>query len=255
MNELEARLRSAGFNISDLKPLSWPIDDTVYSVEFEHVKPMESWFALRNLFDITHHWPLLTDSQETLDEFEAQIEDALPSRYTDEQRREWAWVNELPEDWRVWVARGEEISFESWLAEQQENEPIEEELEGNWKQHNNLVVDPIVERFKSPLMLLFPVHKSWHVPGLLRYGNWNGCPAPDVQVAAMNYWHERFGAELVSLTRDTAEFRCERPPTTREGAIELAVQHFYYCSDTARDSVLYSASRLKDSKYWSFWWD
>lgn len=253
--ELENKLRTAEIEFSSLQPLKWPIDETVYCVDFQNPEPMKCWSAVRNLFDEMHHWPLLTDSQETLEEFEAQIVDGLPSNYTEEQRRDWAWVKGLPEDWREWVARGEVLSFERWLESEEENQPIEEELEGKWKQHNNLVVDPIAARIKSPLMLLFPVEKSWHIPGLLRYGNWNACPSPDVQVAAMKYWNERYGAELVSLTQDTAEFKCERPPATKEDSIKLAVQHFYYCSDTAPDSILYSASRLKDSTFWSFWWD
>jgi len=42
-------------------------------------------------------------------------------------------------------------------------------------------------------ILLLPTSSSWEVPAYLRFGGWNACPLPEVHVATLRSWHERFG--------------------------------------------------------------
>ncbi len=94
--------------------------------------------------------------------------------------------------------------------------------------------------------------------GALGYGAWNDCPHPWIHVAQVRAWQERYGAELVVGANDTLEFFVSRPPRTREAAIELALEQFWYCADIVDQGVgtiEALANELLDAPRWFFWWD
>jgi hypothetical protein len=70
-------------------------------------------------------------------------------------------------------------------------------------------------------------------------------------------WRDRFGAELVALGDDTMALRVSRPPQSREEALNLAREHYLYCTETAGENVgtlSNSAAYLLGKSWWHFWW-
>ncbi|OAI56837.1 hypothetical protein AYO49_03540 [Verrucomicrobiaceae bacterium SCGC AG-212-N21] len=103
-----------------------------------------------------------------------------------------------------------------------------------------------------------PTEDSTTIPLHLRFGDWNDCPSPHVHTAVARYWRDRYGAEIATLTSDVIEFTVERPPRSDADALELAWQHFFYCSDIVHQgvgSVATLARSLRKSTRWYFWWD
>ena len=78
---------------------------------------------------------------------------------------------------------------------------------------------------------LIPTDDWTAVPAHLLWGGWNACPSPEYHVAALRSWRDRFGVELVGLSHDTMNLRGARRPQTREAALDLAREHYVYCSD------------------------
>jgi hypothetical protein len=109
-------------------------------------------------------------------------------------------------------------------------------------------------------MILLPTPDPTEVPLLLRYGGWNDCPDAPVHTALLRHWRDRHGAQLAGIGVDRIEFLVERPPSTREAALELAMEHYLYCTDVVDqgwpyDTVERCAARLLDGRSWFFWWD
>lgn len=107
-------------------------------------------------------------------------------------------------------------------------------------------------------ILLIPTTNSWEVPAYLRWGGWNACPPPAQQVAALRYWHQRFGVELVAVDRDTINLRGARRPIGRPAALALARQQYQYCPDVidqGAGSLSALAASLMADDWWFFWWD
>ncbi|MEL7447284.1 MAG: DUF4253 domain-containing protein, partial [Pseudomonadota bacterium] len=81
---------------------------------------------------------------------------------------------------------------------------------------------------------------------------------PKYHVAAMRSWQERFGARLVGMSNDVLNIRVQRRPETKAEALELAIEHYAYCSDIVDQGVgqveVLAASYL-ESDWWYFWWD
>jgi hypothetical protein len=103
-----------------------------------------------------------------------------------------------------------------------------------------------------------PTPRSWEVPAYLSFGAWNECPAPEEHVALLRYWHENYGADLITLSSDVLECTVSRPPTEREQALALAWEQFVYCSDIVlqgTQTLSALAATLCGGKTWFFWWD
>ena len=86
-------------------------------------------------------------------------------------------------------------------------------------------------------IVLLPTTKGWEVPAYMAFGGWNSCPGPDVHVAVLRSWHERFGAEPVTMTHDVLELTVVRRPASRELAVELALEQYRYCEDIVTQGV------------------
>jgi hypothetical protein len=105
---------------------------------------------------------------------------------------------------------------------------------------------------------LADIEHPWQLPAVLRFGNWNECPEPAAQCAIHRHWHEKYGAEIVSVSADVVECIVKRPPRDRESAIALAWEQYWYCADIVEQgcgSVSNLAATLLNSPYWYFWWD
>jgi hypothetical protein len=105
---------------------------------------------------------------------------------------------------------------------------------------------------------LVPADDPATVAAHLRFGGWHGNPGPEYHVAALQSWHERYGAEIVGVTADTMNVRVRNRPRTCEEAIALAREHNDYCGDVLggdTEDLLYLAAMLMETDWWFFWWD
>ncbi|MCE6999073.1 DUF4253 domain-containing protein [Saccharothrix sp. S26] len=78
--------------------------------------------------------------------------------------------------------------------------------------------------------------------------------------AVLRSWEDRFGARVVGLGFATLVLSVAAPPTTREGALAVAAEHFAFCPDNvwqgpAPHTLAAYADRLVDDHSWTFWWD
>lgn len=97
------------------------------------------------------------------------------------------------------------------------------------------------------------------VPGLLTWtGATNhGLEAAD-HVSILRYWHERNGAELVSLGLDVLELTVPRPPADPQTVMAVAEEQWWYCPDIVDQGVetLDALAAVQVSGHrWYFWWD
>jgi len=109
---------------------------------------------------------------------------------------------------------------------------------------------------------LVPTKFSWQIPGFSQFppGNnyWGG--AQDVHMAILKRWYTDYGAELVVSSGATYELQVSNPPTSKEAAMKLAVEHYLYCPDcveqsSAPNTIKYRAAKLLNGRTWYFWWD
>lgn len=107
-------------------------------------------------------------------------------------------------------------------------------------------------------IVVLPTTSGWEVPAYLNWGGWNENPPPEIHVAALRSWHEKYGATLIGVSGDVMNLRVSRRPASREEALELARQHYQYCSDIVDQGVgtlaKLAAVYLNDD-WWFFWWD
>ncbi|UYV15331.1 DUF4253 domain-containing protein [Porphyrobacter sp. ULC335] len=107
-------------------------------------------------------------------------------------------------------------------------------------------------------ILVVPARHGWEVPAYTSWGAWNECPPPELHIAALRSWHERYGAELVGMSADVLDVRVTRRPASREEALALAREHFDYCPDIVyqgTETLAPLAASYMVSDWWYFWWD
>jgi Domain of unknown function (DUF4253) len=74
-------------------------------------------------------------------------------------------------------------------------------------------------------------------------------------VAVLHYWHQRYGAELVTLTVDQIELLVPRPPQTPVTTVQVAIEMLGYCPDLVvqgAGTVESLAADLVPRRCWSF---
>ena len=107
-------------------------------------------------------------------------------------------------------------------------------------------------------LVVLPTDKSFEVPAYLKWGGWNSCPPPELQVAMLRSWHERFGAELVGIRSDAMDLLVSRLPETFGEAMTLALEEYVYCNDSidqGTGTVTGRAAELMADPWWDLWWD
>lgn len=107
-------------------------------------------------------------------------------------------------------------------------------------------------------ILMIPTRDSAEVPAYLRWGGWNACPMPEIHVAVLRDWKRRYGVELVGIDGDTINLRAARRPISRDAALALAREQFFYCPDIVHQgtgTLAPLAAGLMASDWWFFWWD
>lgn len=222
---------------------------------------VELWLALRQEYTQTGYWPLLLGSQ-------LWLEEAL-----DED------LEELQAEIQADLAAAATMTPESFFAENRNSLPDpdedgDQEVDEWAEMAAEMGIDPPdyqpPPRFSVPYDLLsgqpqeqiylalVPVSQPWELAARLRFGGWNACPEPALQICLQRYWHERYGAEPVCLSADVLEMRVLRPPQTEEAAMTLAEEQCLFCDDIVFQGVMTLGNLQKtllNSEVWYFWWD
>jgi hypothetical protein len=105
---------------------------------------------------------------------------------------------------------------------------------------------------------LIALQNPWEAPAYLGFGGWNDCPAPEIQVAALHDWFDRFGAVPAVMTADVMECVVGRPPMTEPESLALAADQWLFCDDIVSQgcmSIHRLGIELWRSPKWYFWWD
>jgi len=108
------------------------------------------------------------------------------------------------------------------------------------------------------VIVKLPTEKSYEAFAWLPMGGFNDCPLPAEMTAMAKYWHEKHGAELATITYDTAEFYLNQPVSDKEALVELAIEQYLFDVDIVVQGVGDVESlveTLYQNKQWYFWWD
>jgi hypothetical protein len=95
-------------------------------------------------------------------------------------------------------------------------------------------------------------------PAWLGFGGWNEVPTPEILVAVLRDWNQRFGATPACITGDTIECYVERPPQTERESLALAAEQWLVCEDIVgqgTQTIRSLAIELWRSPRWFFCWD
>ena len=158
------------------------------------------------------------------------------------------------------------VDVEEWLQEQVGNDPETFETDaGDWPDQTpdageiSAHLDVLSRKPKKLVYLAkIPTPRNWEAPAYVGMGGWNACPEDAVLTAFAKRWHDRYGAEIVSITHSVIEFTVANPPTSRKAALELAKEQYVFCPDIVEQgvgNVSALAATLLKSHYWYFWWD
>ncbi|HEY4377162.1 MAG TPA: DUF4253 domain-containing protein, partial [Acidimicrobiales bacterium] len=110
----------------------------------------------------------------------------------------------------------------------------------------------------SPVQIaLIPAAGGWEVPALLA---WAGAERRGhggaEHLSVLKFWHDAYGAELVSLGLESLECLLETPPVDGRSAFELAVQQYSYCPELM-DNLAPAMGALAATllgRHWLFDW-
>ena len=172
-----------------------------------------------------------------------------------------------PFDHEAVLAAAAEFSVKTWLARRREedgemsdDESLMEIHPGGTAPMTQLTVGYDFNGKANPEIFIatLPTDDPCAIPVLLRFGNWNACPAPEEHMGMALYWAERYGAEIATVTSDVVEYTVTRPPQSDAEALELAWEQYLYCADIVDQgvgSVATLAQALRHSTRWYFWWD
>jgi len=112
--------------------------------------------------------------------------------------------------------------------------------------------------FEKVVIALIPTSDWTEVPAYMRFGGYNDCPGPEWHVAALRFWRNLYGAQLIGLSHETLDVRLAHLPQTREEAAAQAISLYNYCPDIVAQgsgSVAELARQLMSGNWWSLWWD
>lgn len=279
MEDLAAAVANVGLDASTLETVLKLPEGSIPTVVVHGSEAIAAWRKLREIASQTKRWPVLFGSRHEISMLTELLEDDGVVSAADILERGHA----LAPDPAALATKRRAASLEAMKKHAKEHgyeNPVLRMLEesatkrgnapreypnGPWPKtpkplSNWSIPYDVLTRVPLPEVLvgLVPTETSWHVPAILRFGNWNECPPPEEHVALMKHWHERFGAELVGMTHDVVEMLVSRPPQDRAAAIELAKQQYDYCGDIVDQgvgSIEGLAAGLLKASVWYFWWD
>lgn len=220
---------------------------TVYSFSTAGKDAVSTWRKLCKSAASAGFWPVIFGEPKNLE----RICEAFGGEYAENPTETIQMASEADVQ-KLFQERAEEFSGES--------------AHGEWPSSAEGMTDFTIPRkilepgkFHERVSIgLVPASHSWEVPGVLSFGGWNDCPDAMNQVAVLRYWNEIYGAELVGLSGDVMELEPARKPSTREEALKLAQEQYWFCYDIVEqgvETIENLAAGLLTSSVWYFWWD
>ncbi len=181
-----------------------------------------------------------------------------PEKFSLDRDQFAALKKDLPKTLDAAAAISAEEFFRKRRAERQED--YDQLEQGDWPAVPFKLEPQLIRDMDEVFIVKVPTAHSYEAVAYIGFGGWNDCPADAEHVAILRYWHDRYGANLVAQGADMLECTVERPPTTREAAVELAREQLIYALGTLGElgignSVPELAAALLNSRYWLFWWD
>ncbi|MCO6044027.1 DUF4253 domain-containing protein [Aeoliella sp. ICT_H6.2] len=161
------------------------------------------------------------------------------------------------------------VDLSLWMARRQEEEELYDfdpaKVLGTWPAsrvvRDSITVhrDDLTNKAKPRVQMgLATIDQPWHLPAVLRFGNWNDCPDAVVHCAFLQHWQREFGAEIACASSHTLECIVSRPPLDQDAALHLAWEQFWYCENIVHEeyqTISNLAAALLGANYWYFWWD
>jgi hypothetical protein len=230
---------------------------------------MQTWVSLAKAAAETKYWPIIRGGAEDLPELEdrdpAEILAAAPPGNISEilQPRFQERVSDLreilpefrePNDMYELAAMADASGVYSFGGKKlPENWPTEPAHQGRVSLHT------LRERKGKPTtLLLIRLEHSYEVPAYLRFGGWNDCPEPELQVAVLREWGKEYHARPACVTGDVLECVVVNRPQTEAEAMKLAAEQWIFCDDIVgqgTQSVRNLAMEIWRAPTWFFWWD
>ena len=213
---------------------------------------IEAWNALRAVAQSAGFWPVVAGEGDL-----GPTDDGIPSPQT-------------------WLARAAELDAETWLrltAEIAGAEAARASEDEEWSEEQGDRDEPPapqpVEGYEIPrdsetleflpavTIVLVPTTSGWEAPAYLQFGGFDVCPLPEVHVALLARWHERWGVEVVGVSQDSIELRIPTPLSSLDDARAVAEELAIYCPDIIEqgyETVELLAQSLIGSTVWPLWW-
>ncbi|MEV6107698.1 DUF4253 domain-containing protein [Streptomyces sp. NPDC051940] len=223
------------------------VDGTpVYAGVLAGVDAFRLWSDLRTLHGLTGWWPVLAGDPEDL----GGLLTGLTPQFAPPSGRPDTGVpdgRELLSGWGDWELSAPRVTS---LAARLAGDVDLDQVGGTYIS--------AIHQERTTLCLVRAVH-GYHVPALL---NWAGACNHDItgaqHGAVLRYFHEQYGAELVTLQEGVMELLVGRRPRTPEGVARAALEQCAYCPDIVDQGVggieeLARTQVLGGS--WYFWWD
>ncbi len=157
------------------------------------------------------------------------------------------------------------IDIDAWVEDTWRDESVSISYElGVWPDK------PLIQKELFPVSLfsndkaaiaivLVPGSNSWEAVSNISLGGNN--PTTEYYVGMLKRWHERYGAELVSLDSSNLDLVVSRRPETREEAISVTREMIVFCCDIVGnderhlESISELAAHVMHNDIWYFWWD
>lgn len=107
------------------------------------------------------------------------------------------------------------------------------------------------------IQLSLPIGQEYTAPLIIPMGGFNECPAPAIQASLFKYWQEKYDAVPIIVNESTWILQAKIQPSTDAEALQLAQEHFIFCSYVLEkfDSIGAYAAYLQTQDIWYFWWD
>ncbi|GIH65395.1 hypothetical protein Msi02_62120 [Microbispora siamensis] len=111
--------------------------------------------------------------------------------------------------------------------------------------------------FATPHVALVPAPRSADIPALM--GWYFDGPRPAALAAVLRSWEDRFGVRVIAACHGGWKVSVAAPPTTKEQAEHLALEHLLVCPDALYQVGAWTfpeyAERILGSRIWHLWWD
>jgi hypothetical protein len=262
MQRLVSTLQAHDIDTRTFRSINLATGEMFFCLSIPTVQAYPLWQKLRELVPVTLHWPLILGTNGDVLTHQQDWSDPANGTTTDILAQ--AQAIEL-EQWRVTWLR--ELGYAPRHEDPDPDRQSIDDAPGEWpdtisSKLRTMYAWPLSYRSARAgqmlILALLPTTSCWHAPAWLKFGNWNSCPEPAVQVRLLEHWYEQYGAEVVGIAENTIEFHVGNPPTDNARALHLAYEHFAYCPDRAEENVKMIATLaalLVNTNAWYFWWD